>query len=419
MTYEDFIKQPEFQQMLEEAEVLKSKTFSDVIDDEGFQYVDLVQEGGGVLGIALVGYTYILEAAGIRFYHLAGTSAGAINTLVLAGIDNIDKEKSKAVLDVLARQDLFEFVDGDPTLKSIIQKVIEGTPFKKMLGKLLWNYRKIKKALFINLGLNPGKKFEKWIETVLKDSPYKIETIGGILEKRRKENLPVLKYRVTGDEIKDDARMYIITADVTTQTKVEFPKMASLYWGDRMWDESPAKMVRASMSVPFFFVPFEIKNIPGAGQPANEQWVEYANFHGKIPEKVKFVDGGMISNFPIDVFHSKGSGAPRKPTFGVKLSAYRDECADVDDLGGFVGSMISTMRHDADNAFLIENPDFEKLICFIDADKDFNWLNFKMSDEKKKKLFLLGARKGLSFLNKFDWEKYKELRKKKSEIEKL
>lgn len=420
MTYEDFVNQPEFQEMLKEAETLKSKKFSDIIDNEGHQYVDLVQEGGGVLGIALVGYTYILEAAGIRFFHLAGTSAGAINTLVLAGIDSIEKEKSKAVLDVLAQQDLFEFVDGDPTLKSIIQKVIEGTPFKKMLGKLLWNYKKIKKALFINLGLNPGKKFEKWIENVLENSPNKIKTIGELIEKRGKDHFPEgLRHRETGEPVKDEhARMYIIAADVTTQSKVQFPKMASLYWGDKMWEQSPAKMVRASMSVPFFFVPFEIDNIPGAGQPANEQWEEYANYQGKIPKKVKFVDGGMISNFPINVFHGK-TGAPRKPTFGVKLSSYREESANVDDLGGFVGSMVSTMRHDADNEFLIRNPDFEKLICFIDADKDFNWLNFKMSDEKKKKLFLLGAQKGLIFIKNFDWDKYKKLRQVKSEVEKI
>ncbi|MFW5831606.1 MAG: patatin-like phospholipase family protein [Prolixibacteraceae bacterium] len=421
MTYEDFTTQPEFQQMLQEAESLKSKVFSDIIDEEGHQYVDLVQEGGGVLGIALVGYTCILEAAGIRFFHLAGTSAGAINTLILAGIDSIEKEKSKAVLDVLAKQDLFEFVDGDPTLKNIIQKVIEGTPFKKMLGKLLWNYGKIKKALFINLGLNPGKKFEKWIENVLENSPNKIKTIGDLNEKRGKEYFPKgLRHRETGEPLSDQkAQIYIIAADVTTQTKVQFPKMATLYWGDKVHEQSPAKMVRASMSVPFFFVPFEIDKIPGAGNSENDQWIEYCNFHGKIPEKVKFVDGGMISNFPINVFHAKTGRIPRKPTFGVKLSAYRSECADVDDLGGFVGSMVSTMRHDADNEFLIQNPDFEKLICFIDADKDFNWLNFKMSDEKKKKLFLLGAQKALIFIKNFDWMRYKKLREVKSEVEKI
>ncbi len=183
--------------------------------------------------------------------------------------------------------------------------------------------------------------------------------------------------------------------------------MGKLYWGDKIWEQSPAKMVRASMSVPFFFVPFEIDNIPGAGQPANAHWIHYANFHGPIPKKVKFVDGGMISNFPINVFHGKTGAIPRKPTFGVKLSAYREESADVDDLRGFIGSMISTMRHDSDDEYLINNPDFNKLICFIDANKDFKWLNFKMSDEEKKKLFLLGAKKALAFLQEFDWGKYK------------
>jgi NTE family protein len=412
MTYEDFINQPEFQQMIKEAEKLKGTLFSDILDAEGNQYVDLVQEGGGVLGIALVGYTYILETAGIRFFHLAGTSAGAINTLVLAGIDSIGKSKSKIVLDVLAKQDLFDFVDGDPTLKKIIQKVIDGTPFKKMLWKLAWHFSKVKKALFINLGLNPGNAFEKWIEKVLRESPQKITTIGELIDKRGKKYFPEgMINRISGQPIPDEyAHIHVITADLTTQSKVQFPKMAHLYWGDKVREISPARMVRASMSVPFFFIPFEIDNIPGAGEPASEEWIKYTNFHGPIPKKVKFVDGGMISNFPINVFHSKGGNAPRKPTFGVKLSSYREECTNIDDLGDFVGSMVSTMRHDADNEFLIQNPDFQKLICFIDADKDFNWLNFKMDDESKKRLFLLGARKGLEFLSKFNWEEYKKLR---------
>ena len=34
---------------------------SDVLDGQGNQYVNLVQKEEGVLGVALVGYTYILE----------------------------------------------------------------------------------------------------------------------------------------------------------------------------------------------------------------------------------------------------------------------------------------------------------------------------------------------------------------------
>lgn len=46
--------------------------------------VDLVQQGGGMWGIALLGYCYIMEKVGIRFFSHGGTSAGAINALFLA-----------------------------------------------------------------------------------------------------------------------------------------------------------------------------------------------------------------------------------------------------------------------------------------------------------------------------------------------
>ena len=281
-----------------------------------------------------------------------------------------------------------------------------------MLLKLFWNVRKIKKALFINLGLNPGKAFELWIQKLLKESPNQITTIEELMEKRSKKYFPKgLHHRITHEAITSEmAQMHIITADITSQTKVLFPKMAHLYWGEQANEISPAKLVRASMSVPFFFVPFEIKDIPHSGESSNSEWIKTANYYGPVPKKVKFVDGGMISNFPINVFHSKYRRVPRKPTFGVKLSSYREMCADVDDLRGYIGSMVSTMRHDSDNEFLLQNPDFRKLICFIDADKEFNWLNFKMSDEKKKDLFLLGAEKGLEFIKEFDWEAYKKIR---------
>jgi NTE family protein len=62
----------------------KKLIVSDVLDGEDHQYVNLVQKGGGVLGVALVGYTYVLKQMGIRFIRLAGTSAGAINTSLMA-----------------------------------------------------------------------------------------------------------------------------------------------------------------------------------------------------------------------------------------------------------------------------------------------------------------------------------------------
>src|SRR5690349_5640602 len=97
---------------------------SDIQDTLGRQYVDLVQEGGGVHGIALAGYTYMLEKMGITFMSMAGTSAGSINTLLLNAVNteaeakllgqpgNYYTTRSEKVLEYLAGKDLKDFVDG-------------------------------------------------------------------------------------------------------------------------------------------------------------------------------------------------------------------------------------------------------------------------------------------------------------------
>lgn len=93
---------------------------SDVQDNEGRQYVDLVQKGGGVWGIALVGFTYVMEGLGIRFLRLAGTSAGAINTALLAAIGEKEEKKSEQILKLLANTDIYEFVDGHQIVRLFI-----------------------------------------------------------------------------------------------------------------------------------------------------------------------------------------------------------------------------------------------------------------------------------------------------------
>ena len=107
------------------SQIPEGKRYSDIEDAQGLQYVDLVQEGGGVLEIALVGYTYILEQAGIRFMSLAGTSAGAINTMMMAGLGTIDERKSEKVLTIINQQNLFDLLDGPKRVKRLIHKIIK------------------------------------------------------------------------------------------------------------------------------------------------------------------------------------------------------------------------------------------------------------------------------------------------------
>ena len=72
---------------------IQEKICSDITDGT-HQYVDLVMEGGGVLGVALAGYVHVLEEMNIRFLKLGGTSAGAINTMLMAAAGPIEQRKT-------------------------------------------------------------------------------------------------------------------------------------------------------------------------------------------------------------------------------------------------------------------------------------------------------------------------------------
>ncbi len=386
-------------------QIPENKIYSDLVDSEGHQYVDLVQEGGGVLGIALVGYTYIMERAGIRFFSLAGTSAGAINTMLLAGLGDLNEAKSEKVLDILSKTDLFDFVDGDKVVKKLINKAIKKEGGIVWLA--VWNVIKLYKILRDKIGLNPGKYFKHWLDHHLENNG--INQLWDLKELRKK--LPEgLKIRGQESDINNiEAKLAIITSDITTHTKAEFPRMSGLYW-DEPDTIQPSKLVRASMSIPFFFEPFVAKDIPNHGQTESKEWKKLARYNGPVPQNAKFVDGGMLSNFPINVFHLKEGQKPIKPTFGARLSTYRENYSKAASFFGFCGAMVSTMRQVYDYDFLLRNPDYSQLICKIDANEDFNWLDFNMDEPKKIKLFNLGAEKAVKFLNDFDWEKYKSIR---------
>jgi NTE family protein len=68
------------------------------------------------------------------------------------------------------------------------------------------------------------------------------------------------------------------------------------------------------------------------------------------------------------------------------------------------------MRQLHDLNFLLKHDEYSMLICNIDADKDYNWLDFNMNNQDKIGLFNLGAQKAIEFLEAFNWTEYKNLR---------
>jgi len=421
---------------------LINKKYSDFFDPNNRQMIDLVQEGGGMLGIALVGYTYILEKAGLRISSYAGASAGAINATYLASIpDSIyDKDggfKSIETLKLLAQTDMSSFMDGNHIVKFILRNSMNDYGMSKgfyifiisfctlflgfnilffylttqinswlnisytsvitwifgTLGGVLTMYLFYKSLRWIlgeNMGLNRGKIFYEWIQTNLDKQNEKGIQLGPIDGYYLGQPATILK-----------RRLVLIGASVTSKKIVKLPEDAMPYFSE--YEKThPAEFVRASMSIPFFFDIYSPK-IPAIPS---------------TPEQ--FVDGGLLSNFPIRELNNKSVKCPRFPTFGVKLG--------LENLGkeakrkskplifNYVGTLLSTLRSFYDIEFQKDNEEISMLIGYVDTrdkanqNKEINWLNFDMSDNAKVVLFMNGVEAAIKFLTDFDWEAYKRKR---------
>jgi len=387
------------------------KNFSDIVDDQGNQYVDLVQEGGGVLGVALVGYVYILEQMNIRFLSLAGTSAGSINTLLMAAAGRIDEAKSCWILECLCNKKLYDFVDGDKDAREFIDALLGDVSNVKLALKgtqVIDSFRD-------EYGLNPGKNFHEWMKNLLNQK--KIKSMDDLQKLRdagvsEGNNLRNRLTNATYSSPKGLLDLAIIAADITTQSKIVFPQMSELFYTNPE-KANPADFARASMSIPFFFQPFRISNLP-SGVDAWRKWNQMTGLHASIPNEVLFMDGGIISNFPIDIFHNN-TKVPESPTFGVKIGLDKAEINENKKFFSLIGSVFNTARFSSDDNFLRTNPDFRHLIGYIDTG-NHNWLNFGLSEEAKIDLFIRGAQSAAAFLTNFDWIKYKKMREVKKEL---
>lgn len=387
-------------------DTMRSKQVSDIFDGDGHQYVDLVLEGGGVHGIALLGYTHVMESAKIRFLDIAGTSAGAIFALAIAAADTKEKAKSEAVAAELAQIDIRDLMDGDDDAQRFTDALL-GEPGLLRYVRLATSGIQVLDDLNKRLGVHPGHRFVEVMSGMLRR--WGVETTDDLL--RRMDTPPGL-LQLPGGEAPTGrlraSRLALITAEVTTETKVELPRMAPLFWS-RPGEVNPALFARASMSIPFVYQPLVLEGIP-AGDDARNQWCEMAKWGDErdLPRRAVFVDGGIMSNFPIGVFHVSGK-APKAPTFGVKLGSQKRQIHDVTRPVALAMAVFDSARHALDYDFLTQHPDYQHLVTYVDTG-DYNWLDFDLSDDAKVELFANGAEAAAQFLVGFEWEKYKALR---------
>lgn len=479
--------------MLSDIEQLKNqnKHYSDLytLDEKNtmLQYVQLVQEGGGTLGICLVGFTFVMEYLGIRFLKLAGTSAGAINTYFMAALA---KSKNEAVtprlFKILSEMDMFSFVDGAKIAKFFIKSIIskDGWISKLVITYLasftlvlllpiisLWYsfftiLYSVSLGLFAlltllilyllyrfkksNYGINPGKVFTKFLMQLddiqtkkdlderakfsiddttgevfmphasgtqgsqaaykfyLRETPNNIDIIQKFNAQYNK-NYSLLEERVKFKNLRADYTF--VTVDVESQRKIEFPMHAGLYWSETD-TVHPALYVRASMAIPIFFEPLLLP-IDATHPNIQNAWKSIFISTAQIPQKGILIDGGSISNFPISIFHNDKIIIPRLPVMGLRINDVKITKPSLDyNFAQFAGKIIGTLKTHYDKDFLTKNNFYERYaISDINTNEtEANWLDFAMSKKNKRALFLKGVEAAISFLNRFDWNAYKEER---------
>ena len=514
---------------------------SEFWDDDGFQYINLIQEGGGMLGVALAGFTYIFEKMGIRFLGLAGTSAGSINSYLMAAIGHRNEAKSERILKHLINKDFMDFIDGGRDAKALIRFLTSDK--KKTFINII-----TKPILFINYwdlkakkGMNPGLKFEQWLDEILVkefifeqidkvysenntiawtmndlvDSMYSssknlhvyktdeyisdletyltsqfnnkaFETFKTFAEKTKplkqtntldkdafveacNQTVQLLakdwKIKLTALNVSEldmkmnngakdifiykhndfiarnsnnnqlpNSKEYVnkpsilalIAAELTTQTKVIFPEMSELYFKN-VQHVNPSKLVRASMSVPVLFEPVKL-SLDWANpkfddyNALREKWYNWCRYKGEIPKEVFLVDGGIMSNFPIDVFDEIEESEERisndknndvktyrhTTTIGVKLGVDRLKPKATNTLFSLIGQCFENARTVRDLESINKNAEVsDESIAYINTD-DFNWLDFQMKDDKLKQLFRVGAESAAQFIKNFNYSNYKK-----------
>ncbi len=251
---------------------------------------DLVLEGGGVKGIGLAGAILVLAEAGYRFPRAAGTSAGAIAAVLVAAI-----AKSGQDMTVLR-----EYL-GDIDYRQFMQAGLARRVFERVGGRLAEACE-----LIFRPGLYSGDYLRTWL--------------GGKLAKCGVDtwaDLAITDADDPGMSLPEGQRYRAVVhvSDISRGNLARLPWDYGDFYGLAPGDQDVIGAVRASMSIPFFFVPVRTVTRPARTRMPDDSVVSWPG------GTVTWVDGGMLMNFPIGAFDRVDDQAPRWPTIGIKLAA--------------------------------------------------------------------------------------------------
>ena len=308
--------------------------------------VDLVFEGGGVKGIALVGAFSVLEEEDYEPQNMAGASAGAIVAALIAAGYSSDELKK-----IIAELDYNRFKD-------------EALEDRFPLGGAL--------SILKDLGIYEGEAFVEWMSGLLEAKD--VRTFGDLI---RREDVE-LKYRY---------KLQVIASDVTDRRLLVLPRDAPKLGIQDPDDIEVALAVR--MSIPIFFEPVRFTN--------RETGTEHL-----------IVDGGMLSNFPVWLFDAEAPQWPTfglklvqkdpKASLAAELPQPVAPRGGVSQVVGYLRSLVDTMMAAHDRLY-IEEHDFEERTIAIDS-LGVGTTEFDLSGQRALVLYQSGRDAARKFLLK-------------------
>jgi len=320
----------------------------------------LVLSGGGVKGIGLVGAVVALMDAGYRAQRVSGTSAGSIAGAVVAAASMGDQLGSEEVKELALQLDYHKFTDPGP---------LERLP---VLGPSL--------ALLRGTGIYKGDYAHDWVRSQLNN--LGVRTFGDLAI--HDDSLPA----------EQRYKLVVTVADVTTGQLVRLPWDYRRVYGLDPDEQYVADAVRASMAIPFFFRPVKLTGSTGLTST--------------------LVDGGIVSNFPIDSLDRADGRKPRWPSFGVTVLPNLPEGNDkvipalaaIRLLGPphLLENVITTVLVGRDQAYLSQ-PWVNARTIRVDS-TDVGFLDFDISDNEIEALYAKGYAAAEQFLSTWEFDAY-------------
>ncbi|MDD4868150.1 MAG: patatin-like phospholipase family protein [Mycobacterium sp.] len=323
------------------------------------KHADVVLSGGGVKFIGLVGAIVALMDAGYSFKRVSGVSGGSVVAAVLAAASKGDQLTSREIKELALSVPLRKWRDA---------------PRVPLIGAA-W-------GLLRETSMYRGDFAYEWVRSELKN--LGVETFGDLY--LDEDDLPDLRR----------SRLVVTVADVTAAQLVRLPWDYRRLYGLDPNEQCVADAVRASMAIPFFYRPVTLVN--ASGRPST------------------LVDGGVLSNFPIDTFDRWDGKPPRRPTFGITvvpriaeglgevMPAFRP--LRFFEQTSLLESLLTTMLVGHDQTQL--NQPWIRSRAILVESTDVGVLDFSASRQRLEQLFDQGYEAAQMFLSTWDWPAYRE-----------